>query len=453
MKMSFNTIDNGFIIFHGVRIPRTNLLMRYSTVSRDGTYTADPLREKLLYGGMLRGRKMIIKNAAFRLAQALTIATRYSTVRLQGRALSAASTHEPTIISYDHQQHRLMTWISKSYVMLFSSNMASEEYDRLYPAQLKGDHSKLPYVHMLMCGLKAWGTQTTAEGSDHARQMCGGHGYMNISGLGDIVASVSATCTFEGENYVMWGQVGKYLWKGLSRKFLPQDLEYVGAYRGGLANKSCDAMGDDFLSLPLLVEIFQHRAARLAVHAHKLVSEAVANGAAPLMAENKHSLHLFAAGRAHIELYILTSSITVLQRLHIDHASAPPEIVGVLTSLVTLFALSTIGSPFSTSSATFLEDGFISSTQLACIREQMDLLVEDLAPDAIALTDSWNFSDASMASAIGCRDGDIYRRVMSWVKQLQINVDAAKNDHIIKGSWENYVEPMLKSKLMIKSKL
>ena len=81
------------------------------------------------------------------------------------------------------------------------------------------------------------------------------------------------------------------------------------------------------------------------------------------------------------------------------------------------------------------------------MREHIDLLVETLAPDALALTDAWNFSDASMASAIGCYDGDVYPRIMSWVKQLQINVDAEQTGNIVKNSWRDYTEPMIKSKL------
>lgn len=395
----------------------------------------------------MRGRKMIIKNAAFRLAQALTIATRYSTVRLQGRSVMDSSSNETTIMSYKHQQHRLLSNIAKSYTMLFASRTSSVEYDSLFQAQLQGDNSKLSYVHMIMCGLKAWSTQMTFEGADDARRMCGGHGYMMISGLGDIVNSTSATCTFEGENYVMWGQVGKYLWKEMSRSSLPEDLQYVDKNRQSLDDKLLDGQDGDFLCLSLLVKIFEHRAARLILRAHKLVSEAVAKGMPILRAENDYGFDLLLAGRAHIELYILNSSLEVLSGLPIDHPSTPLPVKEALTSLITLFALSTIASPLSTSSATFLEDGYISNNQLLSMREHMDLLVETLTPDAIALTDAWNFSDASMASAIGCRDGDVYPRIMGWVKQLKVNVDAAKSDRIVGDSWEKFTGPVVRSRL------
>jgi hypothetical protein len=39
-----------------------------------------------------------------------------------------------------------------------------------------GDHSALPYIHILMCGLKAWSTQTAADGVEEARKKFGAKG-------------------------------------------------------------------------------------------------------------------------------------------------------------------------------------------------------------------------------------------------------------------------------------
>ena len=52
-----------------------------------------------------------------------------------------------------------------------------------------------------------------------------------------------------------------------------------------------------------------------------------------------------------------------------------------------------------------------------------------------------------MASAIGCWDGDVYPRIMGWVKQLRINVEAGENGGIVRDSWTKYTEPMIKSRL------
>ena len=64
------------------------------------------------------------------------------------------------------------------------------------------------------------------------------------------------------------------------------------------------------------------------------------------------------------------------------------------------------------------------------MRRRIDGLLEFLLPDVIALADAWSFSDASLASAFGCRNGDVYTRLLAWIRQLPINVEAAKNDGV-----------------------
>jgi acyl-CoA oxidase len=78
----------------------------------------------------------------------------------------------------------------------------------------------------LMCGLKACASQTAADGAEDARKSCGGHGYIVISGLAQIISSVAATCTFEGENWVMWQQLASYLMKGMAASTLPSKSCY-----------------------------------------------------------------------------------------------------------------------------------------------------------------------------------------------------------------------------------
>ncbi|KAK6049990.1 hypothetical protein COOONC_12505 [Cooperia oncophora] len=82
-KFGFNSSDNGFLLFDKYRIPRQNMLMRYSKVEPDGTYIA-PKHSKLSYGAMVFVRSIMIKDQATQLAAAACIATRYSAIRRQG---------------------------------------------------------------------------------------------------------------------------------------------------------------------------------------------------------------------------------------------------------------------------------------------------------------------------------------------------------------------------------
>lgn len=424
--------------------------MRFSQVSRAGAYTTSPLRQRLLFGGLLFGRVAILKNAPFKLAQALTIAIRYSIVRSQGPPLSPDEpAHETSLSSYKHQQHRLVTLLAKNFALLFSSKTAVAQYGEVIEAQNNGDIGNLAEMHMLMCGLKAWATQTAADGAEDARKMCGGHGFMMISGLPDIVGQTAAACTFEGENWVLWGQVGKYLWKSLEKKTLPEGLAYVSRFINDKASPVTEFNGNlGKLQYEKILAVYQHRAAILVSRAHKLVATAINMGKAPLKAEDDHALELAVAGRAHIELYILASSHAYLSSYLAANPDTPQVLVTILYNILHLFALAGICSPLSGSMANagFLETESVSPAQLNEMRLLVDGLVAELVPDAIALTDAWEFSDASLVSAIGCKDGDAYRRVMSWVKQFDVNVDAMRNGGIMKGSLE-VVEGLLRSKL------
>lgn len=429
--MAYNGTDNGYAVFKNVRIPRANLLSRYNSVSRDGTYKADPLREKLMYGGMIGGRVKIIRNSAFSLAKALTIATRYSVVRQQGEKKSNNGGYEQAIITYKMQHYRLLTLISKAYANIFASMSSSASYSVLLDAQTRGDHKFLPYNHMLMAGLKAWSTETAGDGAETARKACGGHGYLMMSGLPEIVNSTTACCTFEGENTVMWKQVANYLMKGVAATARPEDMAYLSSYS---SLSVCPFKGDDFLDPDYLFLIFEHRAARLIFQAQKLLSH---EKGPSIKAANTHSIALESAARAHIDLFILRSFIDKLSDVSV-------ELHPVLTRLVLLFAITTISSELQLSSASFIEDNYLSADQIATMRSHTNMLLEQLLPDAIALTDAWNFTDASLSSALGCRDGDVHERIWNWTRQLPINVHARANGGVLKEGWEQEVKPFLR---------
>lgn len=82
--MSQNGVNNGFLCFHDLRIPRENMLMKNSKVLEDGTYIKAP-NDKLIYGPMIFTRVLVVLGSYKHLSKAVVIATRYSIVRKQGR--------------------------------------------------------------------------------------------------------------------------------------------------------------------------------------------------------------------------------------------------------------------------------------------------------------------------------------------------------------------------------
>jgi acyl-CoA oxidase len=395
----------------------------------------------MVYGSMLSGRLAIVRNSGFQFAKAVTIATRYSIVREQGSSLGSDNHTETAIIAYKHQHYRLLTLISQTYAILFAGQRSKSVHLDLLTRQHNGDHSTLPFVHALMCGLKAWSTQMAANGVEDARKMCGGHGYLNMSGIPEIVAAVSGACTFEGDNWILWGQVARYLMKGMDATILPADMAYIDfELCNSTEETKCHAHGKTFLDLATLTGIFKHRAARLIRDVHLKINVEVTTGTPRAKAMNKFVLDLTVAARSHIELYILEASI---HQLDLVKSSTSAQTNDILHRIIALFALTTIASPLAPYTSTFIGDMYFSYTQIFEITELIDELLNELLPEVITLTDAFSFTDGCLSSAIGCKDGDIYRRLMAWTKQLPINVEAEKNGGVFKKGWEQYIKPFL----------
>ncbi|KAM3069909.1 hypothetical protein ACMFMG_010618 [Clarireedia jacksonii] len=447
LKMAYNGTDNGYARFDQVRIPRTNLFMKSCHISRQGVYKASKNREKLLYGGMLRGRRIITRNAAFKFAQALTIAIRYSTVREQGQGSvrhANLKLGEAVIMSYKHQNYRLLSNLAKAYATLFASRYCNDAH-RIHQQKVeKDDYSDLPYMHMLTSGLKAWATQTAADGAEDVRRCCGGHGYIMISGLPEIFSSLTALTTLEGENYVMWQQVAKYLMNNISHKVLPEGMSYMQRRSSSGLHEKCKAQGNEFRSCEVLLGIYEHRSARLATEVAAMMTDP--SNVAKTDVWNTYLMQLFSAARAHIEVIILRSFIGHVDRI-IDDATKT-----VLSRLTSLFALTGITGSVAIDAIGFVEDGHLSSYQLRDIRSQIDDLLSELIPDAIALTDAWNFTDASLCSAIGMKNGNAYETIMQWTRQLPINANAGKTADVFAEGFESCIKPVLRGQAQLRER-
>lgn len=79
-KITYNSKDNGWLAFDNFRIPRTNMLMKFAHLDREGNFSIKgDLR--VLYAVMLFTRVNIHEACGVFLSAGLTIATRYAAVR------------------------------------------------------------------------------------------------------------------------------------------------------------------------------------------------------------------------------------------------------------------------------------------------------------------------------------------------------------------------------------
>ena len=441
-KMGFNTTDMGYAVFNNIRIPRDHMLMGHSKVLRDGTYIP-PAHNKLAYTTLTYTRVGIINNTTFQMAQAAVIASRFSVVREQGVGVATDTNKEVAIIAYKSQQYRLLTIMAQAYALVLAAQTCTSEYHALQREQLAGDHSSLPRVHALTAALKAYTTQVAHDGAEDARKCCGGFGYSEMSGLPMILSTIAPLPTLEGENYVMYQQTARYLVKGVQAIQQNQPVDSALSYLRLPTTEQCGfTSAGDFLSPDNQMDIYRHRASRLIFEAASLLKKSQDEEKLPYAdAWNKHMLPLVRAGRAHIELFVLENFIACVSRCP-DAAARL-----TLTHLRNLFALTTIENPNSPGSLDFAEDGYVNAKQMAIIRDTVGNLLARLLPDLVALGDAWNFTDASLGSAIGMYDGNMYERLMAWTRQLPLNVKARSDDNLHRRGYEGVIGPMLKSRL------
>jgi acyl-CoA oxidase len=239
MKMGRNGIDNGWIQFTNVRIPRTYMLMKYTKVSRDGEVTQPPINQ-LAYGALIQGRVSMVMDSANVAKKALTIAIRYGAVRRQFASNTSSNDDsasgddseqqtqqgapiETQLLDYTIHQYRLMPLLAQAFAMHFTGQEMNRIYDDLMNKleNLNANSSKkaelvavidyLKESHATSAGLKAFGTWNCLNTIEQCRQALGGHGYSSYNGLAQMYNDFAVQCSWEGDNTILTLQAGRYL--------------------------------------------------------------------------------------------------------------------------------------------------------------------------------------------------------------------------------------------------
>jgi len=192
----FGSSDNGYVKFSKVRIPRKNMLQRYSQVIQGGKFI-HPKQEKLSYGSMITLRVAVVNTESWNLARSTTIAIRYTNVRRQFSA--TAGDKEDQVISYSSVKFRLFPLLGVTFAYIFAARGLGMGYMQMMTdLNTRGESSRLAEVHALSSGLKACSTWDCLAGIEECRKACGGHGFSAYSGIGHIWANGVASQTYEG---------------------------------------------------------------------------------------------------------------------------------------------------------------------------------------------------------------------------------------------------------------
>ncbi|KAI3707375.1 hypothetical protein L6452_25831 [Arctium lappa] len=426
---AYNTMDNGVLRFDHVRIPRNQMLMRVSQVTREGKFMQSDVPRQLIYGTMVYVRQKIVADASKALSRAVCIATRYSAVRRQFGSRNGGP--ETQVIDYKTQQSRLFPLLASAYAFRFLGEWLKWLYTDVKQRLEANDFSTLPEAHACTAGLKSLTTTATADGIEECRKLCGGHGYLVSSGLPELFAVYIPACTYEGDNVVMMLQVARFLVKTVSELGYKQPVGTTAYMRrvAPLMQSNCAVRtAEDWLNPGAIVEAFEARSARMVVACGQRLAkfENPEEGFAELSAD------LVEASLAHCQLIVVSKFIEKLQQE--IPGKGVKQLLEVLCYMYALFLLHK-------HQGDFLATGYLTPKQTSLANDQLRILYSKVRPNAIALVDSFNLTDHLLSSVLGRYDGNVYPKL------YEAAFNDPFNDSDVADGIHQYVQPILKQEL------
>ena len=430
-KLGYNVMDNGFLRLDRVRIPRRYMAMRYAKVDAAGRYSrVSGPSEQIAYLTMMQVRELIVRNAGRSLGKALTIAVRYGLLRRQGFTADGAAEHQ--LLDYPMHQHRLLPMLATAYAFHATGALLKADMRDLEQGILRGDpgvKDAMRSMHCCSSGLKALCTMIAAEGIEDARKCCGGHGYLQASGLPELSTTYLQNCTVEGDNFLLPQQVVGILLKAFGaaakgRKpaghlaYLNDYRRHLGPFgRGGAGRRPASQGRGGPWTYHGLVAAFEHRAVRL------VAKVAIAMRPAKTKAQ-RHDLWLSQlvnvdrASRAHCFVLLIKG----LGRW-VRHGEAQAGVhLGEGTRAAARNLLLVFGLYWLVREAgEFLEDGYLRGAQVEAARKQLRESLAVMRDDAIGLVDAFGISDFELRSAIGRFDGDVYNALYASAQEEPLN--------------------------------
>jgi len=203
-KMGLQGVDNGQLWFDHVKVPREDMLDKFSQVTPDGTFQSNFKGVGQLFGamvgGLTTGRLLIAWAAVDACKIGLIVAIRYGAKREQFG--------DKTIMNYITHQRRLIVPLAKTYALELGMQFLGAIM--MDPAGLK-DKTRAKEVHVMSCGLKALATWHRSRTLQDCRECCGGMGFLSANQIGPIMTDMNVDTTFEGDNTVLMQQVAKAL--------------------------------------------------------------------------------------------------------------------------------------------------------------------------------------------------------------------------------------------------
>ncbi|KAF9962604.1 fatty-acyl coenzyme A oxidase [Mortierella alpina] len=416
-KMGRDGIDNGWIQFTNVRIPRTNMLMKHTKVSRAGEVKEPPMAQ-LTYGALIQGRVAMVVDSGNIGKKAVTIAGRYAAVRRQFSS-SPHEIQETKLIDYAIHQYRLMPLLAQAYAFHFTGVETQKLYDDLMDklestqpgdASMQDTLDTLKETHATSAGLKAFCTWSTLNAIEACRQTLGGHGYSAYTGLATMYNDFAVHCTWEGDNTILTLQSGRYLIscyrEALAGKAQPEGVDYLNHLDTLLTQGCAVKTNEEILNFDIIQQAWGVVTANVVKKAGDDFDASVKQGMNPEAAYEECSQARLAAAKIHSFGYVFRRFAQAVK-------SAPEGLRPILAKVCFLYGLYSIEQ----NAGFFLQYRYFTPSQMDFVRAQVNVYCREVRQEYIPLIDAFNYSDYMINSPLGVYDGNVYEKYFDQVKR------------------------------------
>uniref|UniRef100_A0A8D0D8N5 Acyl-coenzyme A oxidase n=1 Tax=Sander lucioperca TaxID=283035 RepID=A0A8D0D8N5_SANLU len=416
-KLGQNGLDNGFALFHNVRIPRENLLNKTGDVTPDGRYVTpfkDPNKrfgESL--GALSGGRVSITRMALVNLKLALTIAIRFSATR---RQFGPKNTEEIPVLEYQLQQWRLIPYLAAAYALEHFSKSIFMNFVEFQIGQMMREKSDRQAemgreIHAIGCSSKPLGSWIAQRGIQECREACGGHGYLAMNRLGDLRNDNDPNCTYEGDNNVLLQQTSNYLlsWfhllccvvsDGVRIESPLHTVDFLDDSHKILESKFTARTMEECMDSAVPLAAYKWLVCFLLEESQKRLEQEMASGKDEFEARNNSQVYYCRSlAMAYIEH-------NCLQRFHelTTDMDTPAGLRPVLSKLCALYGLWSLSNHM----ATLYQGNYLSGRKPTELVQMAILtLCSQLKDDAVALVDVLAPTDFILNSPIGNSDGQV----------------------------------------------
>ena len=393
-KLGLNGVDNGRIWFDHIRIPRENLLARFACVSEDGTYSSpipsSSRRFFTMLGTLVGGRIAVASGGLSAAKSALTIAVRYGAERRQFGPKDRA---EVPVLDYLSHQRRLLPFVATCYALNFALHDLAERYGE------RPDGADLREIEAEAAALKAMSTTHATRAIQEAREACGGEGYRAENRFALLKADSDIFTTFEGDNTVLLLQAAKSMMSGYKQEF--SHLDFFGLL-GKLAERVEMRIGEmnpitrhqhdarHLLDPGVHLDLFRDRERDLLISAARRLKGRVDGGIDSFEAFVEVQDHLLTLANAYAQRLVLESCQAAVE------AAVEGEIQELFGKVCALYALWHIEQD----RGWFLEQHYIDATKAKAIRTEVNALLRELRPHAVALVNGFGIPDQLLAAPI-----------------------------------------------------